>query len=984
MRRAFFILSAVSVLFLIAPAVGAGQLTVPLRVTEPVGVARVNAPVCGGVPVGPLKAKGVHQLFLRYAQGKEVQAQLSPMVTRKDGTLEWVLVDFLTDLKPNETKTFTLRKAMVGDRMPLRVKNGVTLAQTADTIALSNGLMKVQLSKKQFNLFDQVWLDRNGDGTFADDEAVLDMRRPVPAGAAAAGGGTIPALTLWRPKPNAIYATRYGKVEKVELEDAGPVRTTVRLDGTTSEGKGSQWLGWTCRVTMWAGNPNIRVLYAIRNVNPKVSEMAHIRRATITLKLAQSKGAANYVLGAGTPHMSRVSKSAKFVSKGSQWHRAVELDQVGPCEAVCSKSQRRFHHLVNYQDAGYRVRQFQPAGRKPIVAVGFKCDGWIDLQGDRGGCQLWLRNFTHNNPKRLEARADGTLLLDVIPKYDGDGQPYYANGGYWLGDRSHATYEMNVYFHPEPTVTAKDIEAWDRRFHNYAPIDTPAVKDLAANVERARHPLQLVSTPQWYTRCDALWGVMPSLDEERAAAKALGRSKVGPVHGRDASWLAIDFLHYENFHYRSEWDDPRDCIVEFLRTGDWDFYRRALSYARNYRDLGVLRTDGLALGSRARGTTNKTGAVPRWGKFCGCHNYGAGVIDIWLITGDRSYRDAGTDYGYDHARVLKVWGGFGGKGRGWGRKMASVLATYKITRDPKLKQWLVTNCRPPIPGNDVREDGRGLTAGAYHGCWMTALCHHAIWHNWLLHSNEYKGVEYDDYRDQLIGIGRNVAKYWWFDSVKGGPYYVTFPPIKPGDEQATRPTTNGGGGTYTATCIDMISRAYLLTGDKKLLAAAVKFWNGVNGADQTLLSARLQDILGMGSNTFWCRQLIYELAHPRQDRKPPAAVTDLEAEALGGGAVKLTWSAPADDGKVAAYQLKHAPCPMVPFDEYRAAHDYKKKWTWWGGYNVAGDPLPGTPGVEQSMTVKGVPAGTRYFALRSRDAALNESPISNMARVEVR
>jgi len=985
MKHARFILLALSVLWLVAPIARAAEQVVPLRVTEPVGVARKNAPVCGGVPVGPLKARGVQQLFVSDAKGNHVQVQLSPMVTLKDGTLEWVLVDFTTDLKPNETKTFWLFKGIAGDRF-LLVKNGVKVVQRPDKIMLSNGLIKLQLSKKQFNLFDQVWVDRNGDRKFADDEAVLD-----PKGAnlpkeptAMAGSGIIPQLTVHRPKPNAVYATRYGKVTNVELEDAGPVRTTVRLDGTYSEGKGTQWLGWTCRVTMWAGRRDIRVLYAIRNVNPKVAETAHIRRASVSIRVAPAGNVSNYVIGAARPHMSRVSNEAKWVSKGSQWHHGVELAQVGPCEMICSKSHRRFHHLINYKEAGYRVRQFQPAGRKPIVDVGFRCDGWINLDGKRGGCQLWLRNFTHNNPKRLAAFADGTMTLDLIPEYDGKAQPYYADGGYWLGDRSHATYEMNFRFHPQAAVTAKDVAAWNARFHNYMPIDTPAVKELAANVQRARHPLQLVSTPEWYTKTNALWGVMPSLEDERTAAKALGRTQVGPVRGRDASWLAIEFLHYENFHYRSEWDDPRDCLVEFLRTGDRDFYRRAHSYARNYRDLGVLRTDGLALGKRARGVGNRIGAVPRWGKFCGCHNYGAGVIDMWLITGDRSYRDAGVEYGYDHARALKVWGGFGGKGRGWGRKMASVLATYKVTRDPKLKRWLITNCRPPVPGKEVREDSRGLTAGAYHGCWMTALCHHAIWHNWVLHENEYRGVAYDDYRDQLIGIGRNVARYWWFDRVNGGPYYVTFPKIKPGDEKACRPTANGGGSAYTATCIDMITRAYLLTGDRTLLRTAAKFWNGVNGKDKTVLSARLQDIYGMGSNTFWCRQLVYLLAHPRRDRTPPSRVTDLKAAALGDGKVRLTWTAPKSSEKVVAYQVKHAPCPIVPFDEYRAASDYKKKWTWWAGYNVAGEPKPGKPGAAQSMTVGGIAAGTRYFALRSRDAAPNESALSNVVRVEVR
>ncbi|MFO7900623.1 MAG: fibronectin type III domain-containing protein, partial [Planctomycetota bacterium] len=371
-----------------------------------------------------------------------------------------------------------------------------------------------------------------------------------------------------------------------------------------------------------------------------------------------------------------------------------------------------------------------------------------------------------------------------------------------------------------------------------------------------------------------------------------------------------------------------------------------------------------------------------WGKFCGCHNYGTGLIDVWLLTGDRSYRDAGVEYGYEHARTAKVWGGFGH--RGWGRKMASVLATYKVTRDPKLKAWLIENCRPPVPDKALREDGRCLIMGRGPGSWQAGLCGHAIWHNWVLHRDEYKGVARDDYRDQIVGIARNVARYWWSDELHGGPYYITFPPIKPGDKAATAPTFGGGGGDYTQTCVDMMTRGYLLTGDPALLKSAKKFWNAANGEEKTVQRARLQTIRGMGSNTFWCRRLVSLLAHPRADRSPPKKITDLKAEATGGGAVKLSWTAPSDDDRVAAYQVKHAPRPIVAFDDYRAWRDYRKKWTWWSGYNVAGEPPPGRPGGAESMTVTDLPAGTYHFAIRSRDAAPNESPISNVVKVDVR
>ncbi|MFO7898752.1 MAG: hypothetical protein R6V58_06790, partial [Planctomycetota bacterium] len=436
---------------LIALPVTAAEPSVPLQVTEPAGLARVNAPVTGGVPVGPLGAKSAGELVLADEEGKAVPAQVSPMVRAEDGRLLWVLVDTQVDLPARGAATFSLRRRRPADPPAagpadhgLRINGRPAADAIADltevlrarTLTLSNGLVQIELSPERFNLFENVWADADGDGRFADDEKLLDPSRPEPPKGETTmpGAGVIPALSVHRPDPNAVYSTRFGKADKVAFEDAGPFRTTVRLDGTYGRGKGDRWLGWTCRVTMWAGRRDVRVLYALRNVNPKLRQQEKVKRATLRLRLAGTNGSANYLLGAADVRMSRVTKSAKQTPKGSQWHSRVVLEQVGPCEAVCGKSHRRFHHLVNYRTAGYRVLQDQPSGRMPVADVGFECDGWLALDGGRGSALVWLRNFTRDNPKRVEAVHAGTITLDLIPPDDGSPQPYYSKGGYWLGD----------------------------------------------------------------------------------------------------------------------------------------------------------------------------------------------------------------------------------------------------------------------------------------------------------------------------------------------------------------------------------------------------------------------------------------------------------------------------------------------------------------------------------------------------------------------
>ena len=948
---------------LIAGLVGAAYAAegAPLKVTEPVGVERVNAVATGGVPVGPLGVKDVTELVVLDAAGKPVAAQVSPLVTHEDGHLLWVLVDLKTDLKANETKAFTLAK---GSAAPPAVEHRVWSKGDDRTFTLTNGLVQVVLSESKFNLFDSVWVDRNGDGKFADDERMLDAKQPA-------------ALVVVRGKDGQVFSTRDGKVQKVTLEDAGALRATVRIDGDFGDTAGAAWLKYTARLTMWAGRPDIKVLYSIRNTNPAAVQEEQIRRAAVTLKLAPLAGKAHYLVGAGEPKLSQLSRDENDATKPSQWHSRVRLSQVGLAGQVTGKSHRTFYHLVDFDDAGYRVQQFQPGNRRPFVDVGFKASGWLDLAGDNAGCQVWLRNFSYETPKQIEAAVDGTMTVDLLPEHAGKGQPYYANGGYWLGDQSYATYELNFRFHARPLVTAADWKLYDTGLQAYVS-PTPETAARAETIARqADDVLQLVAAPEWYTQTGDLWGPVPSLAEERTAAEAMGYKNVGPVRPKPPQDLVSEFVAYVNFHYYSEWDEPGDAILEFLRTGDWSVYKRAHAFARNYRDLGVPRTDGLPVAAnRPQGAKGpNVAAIPRWGKFCGCHNYGSGVFDCWLVTGDRSYRDAGIDFGYASAHPPVVRNGFGD--RGWARQMIAVIRTYQVTRDPKLRTWLIANCRPPVPTDAQRQDGRAVIAGTTQGAWMVGLSSHAVWHNWLMHRNALDGVERDDYRDGILGVAWNVAKYWWFDEYKGGPYYVTF--------DANGRSANGGGAAYTISSIDMMTRGYLLTGDKRLLDAAKKFWNAANGADATTQSLRLQDFQGMGSASFWARQLIYELAHPRKDAEAPKAVTDLKAEPLGGGSVKLTWTAPADQGggKVVEYQLKHAPCPIVAFPDYNFPADKGKTWTFWAAYNVPGEPKPAAPGALESITLT-LPAGVRHLALVSRDDSSNESALSNVVQVEVK
>jgi hypothetical protein len=149
----------------------------------------------------------------------------------------------------------------------------------------------------------------------------------------------------------------------------------------------------------------------------------------------------------------------------------------------------------------------------------------------------------------------------------------------------------------------------------------------------------------------------------------------------------------------------------------------------------------------------------------------------------------------------------------------------------------------------------------------------------------------------------------------------------------------------------------------------------------------------------WITAAQMAVFHPKQDIQPPAAVTDLKAEALGDGKVRLTWTTPAGDP--ARYQVKWSTAKIferiegwpdrtlpLPQDkaqwEARAAAFNTKQVNFWAANNTPGTPHASTNSPVQTITVDKLPAGTVHIALKAWDAAGNMSEISNVIEVDVK
>ncbi|MHC4914600.1 MAG: exo-rhamnogalacturonan lyase family protein, partial [Planctomycetota bacterium] len=223
-----------------------------LTVTEPAGAARKSEPVCGGVPL-PWGVYKKDQAFSLHDGGREVPAQVLPLVVDEKGFLRWVLVDAQVDLAAKGRKELTLRAAK-GSAKPA---SALKLAEAGGGVTIDTGKVKLSISKSApFGLFSKV--EAGGKALVSGGEVSYTE-----------GGKTY----------------RASAPKSVEVEYSGPMRATVCVRGGF-DGDSKSKLLYIARVTAWAGRSDVHVKYSLSSSNPDHYCYRQIQESAIRMKLA--------------------------------------------------------------------------------------------------------------------------------------------------------------------------------------------------------------------------------------------------------------------------------------------------------------------------------------------------------------------------------------------------------------------------------------------------------------------------------------------------------------------------------------------------------------------------------------------------------------------------------------------------------------------------------------------------------------------------
>src|SRR5882724_192783 len=124
-RRPTRLVLARSLMLALALAAGAARaatppLTVPLALEESAGVARHAWPASASVPLPRGRVQSPEKLWLAAPGERAAPLQARALERWPDGSVRWLLLDFLADVPAGKVATYTLRD---GDRKSTRLNS---------------------------------------------------------------------------------------------------------------------------------------------------------------------------------------------------------------------------------------------------------------------------------------------------------------------------------------------------------------------------------------------------------------------------------------------------------------------------------------------------------------------------------------------------------------------------------------------------------------------------------------------------------------------------------------------------------------------------------------------------------------------------------------------------------------------------------------------------------------------------------------------
>jgi hypothetical protein len=624
----------------------AGEIRVPITVEERVGVARTAEPVTCGVPFPKGAVKPNSAMALLDADGNAVRAAVTPICSwHPDTSVKWVHVDFVASVPAKGKTTYTL---VASPRTAKMARIDPMATQLDGGVVVDTGAIKFMVKEKGFNLFDSVSVGETPVVKSGHD-----------------GGLRLVSSHMGLDKNKVYTAAAYDRT-KVEIEEQNDVKVVLKVTGrhvSTDDLPGpKRMLDYKLRIYAFRASPTVRVVYTVMN---RQENQIHVPlpvdgiRVELPVRRSRRREAPCWIGRAdGNTLATKVFNQVYVLAYASDAHELMHEGK--PLEGKCKSIKP--NHL-----------------------------GWAAVQDHGGGVMGGIRRFWQLWPKAVEVTGTRHLRLHLwanvgdkvlpLPKQDENTKPwnlYFKEGVDYPVEKALRSRLMpgRAHFYPGMSKTHEMV------FYFFAKPDAAKMTEKWMGLER---PLRAVCTPSWYCEETRAFGRLASADKslfDDATWKQIAEydkrfrdwldwliwyrgKEYGKNRGVYDQYGMFDFgdcinwermkgkyrkpedavpvsFHWDNCYY----DTPHALMLQFLRTGDLDFFEHAMEADHHYIDVDMVchhpRKDMVGAPRYCPGRMHicmdgKSVYVSNtYNHFKNlCH------FDLWLLVGDHHARDRG-------------------------------------------------------------------------------------------------------------------------------------------------------------------------------------------------------------------------------------------------------------------------------------------------------------------------------------------------------
>lgn len=227
------------------------NLPITLNLETPCPLPGNGFPVTCGVPMPFGKVRDVNRIGLQDAKGRPVPTQRQVLNRWRDGSLRWVLFDFLA--KPDAAPYHLVLNARASPTPPQPIK----VLSTGTKVRLDTGVLVAEIGGNPDRLVDRITLK-------VSNEPVAEQ--------------VVGRLLIERDGKAQAYHPRW---ESVEVTAQGPIRATVELRGHLI-GEGESVGRFVFRLHVYAGQTLMRVFYRVFN---DTSETLKVKDLTLSVPI---------------------------------------------------------------------------------------------------------------------------------------------------------------------------------------------------------------------------------------------------------------------------------------------------------------------------------------------------------------------------------------------------------------------------------------------------------------------------------------------------------------------------------------------------------------------------------------------------------------------------------------------------------------------------------------------------------------------------